>query len=65
LTPGVLIVLLVTDLIADIRKPYGGYSWIAVILIGRDWLILTLIAALIVAMRPWRDPSKPQPPHPS
>jgi NSS family neurotransmitter:Na+ symporter len=65
LTPAVLLVLLVSDLIGDIRKPYGGYSWIAVILIGRDWLILTLIAALFVAMRPWRDPSKPQLPHSS
>jgi NSS family neurotransmitter:Na+ symporter len=63
LTPGVLIFLFVSDLIADVRKPYEGYSWIALILIGRDWLILTLIAALLVAMRPWRTPSKPELPH--
>ena len=29
-------------------------AWIALILIGRDWLIFTLMAALLVAMRPWR-----------
>jgi NSS family neurotransmitter:Na+ symporter len=63
LTPGVLIVLFVSDLIADIRRPYGGYSWIALILIGRDWLILTLIAALLVAVRPWRTPAKTELPH--
>jgi NSS family neurotransmitter:Na+ symporter len=60
-----LIVLFVSDLIADVRRPYEGYSWIAIILIGRDWLILTLIAALLVAVRPWRTPSKPELPHPS
>jgi len=56
LVPAVLFFLLLSDLVRDIRKPYGGYSWIALILIGRDWLILTLIAALMVAMRPWRNP---------
>ncbi len=67
LVPGVLIFLLISLLIQDIRKPYGpegGYSWIALILIGRDWLILTLIAALMVAMRPWRNPSKLDMSHP-
>jgi len=56
LIPVVLVVLLVHDLINDISQPYGGYPWIALILIGRDWLILTFIAALIVATRPWRKP---------
>jgi NSS family neurotransmitter:Na+ symporter len=62
--PAVLFFLFINDLIRDIRQPYGGYSWIALILIGRDWLILTLIAALMVAMRPWRNPSKPDISHP-
>jgi len=54
LVPGVLTLLLVSDLIKDLRQPYEGYPWIALLLIGRDWLIITLIAALIVALRPWR-----------
>lgn len=54
LIPAVLAVLFFNDLVTDSRRPYGGYPWIALILIGRDWLIATLIAALIVAMRPWR-----------
>ncbi len=58
LIPGVLLFLFFSDLIQDIRQPYGGYSWIAIILIGRDWLLVTLIAALLVAMRPWRNPAK-------
>ena len=56
LVPAVLIVLLIADLIKDIRQPYGGYPWLAVVLIGRDWLLLTLIVALFVAARPWRSP---------
>ncbi len=56
LIPAILIVLLLNDLMTDIRRPYGGYPWIALLLIGRDWLIVTFIAALIVAMRPWRRP---------
>ncbi len=55
LIPGVLLFLLASDLLKDVRQPYGGYSWISLVLIGRDWLLLTLIAALFVAMRPWRN----------
>ena len=54
--PGMLLFLLISDLLRDMRQPYGGYPWVALILIGRDWLILTLMAAIIVAMRPWRRP---------
>jgi len=52
-TPVVLLVLLLNSLSQEVVKPYGDYSWVAVILIGRDWLMLALIAALFVAMRPW------------
>ncbi len=52
--PAVLALLFLNDFLKDVRQPYGGYSWIAVILIGRDWLFVTLIAALFVALRPWR-----------
>ncbi len=52
--PLVLIIILVGDLYNDLRQPYGGYSWTAIILIGRDWLLLTLIMAFFLANRPWR-----------
>jgi NSS family neurotransmitter:Na+ symporter len=55
LIPGILIILLLQDLFTDIQRPYGGYPWVALLLIGRDWLIITLIAALIIANRPWRS----------
>lgn len=59
--PLMLGIIFLGDLFNELQRPYGGYSWTALILIGRDWLILTLIAAFIVAGRPWRSdrPSKP------
>lgn len=52
--PLMLGVILVGDLYAELQQPYGDYSWTALILIGRDWLLLTLIAAVLLASRPWR-----------
>jgi NSS family neurotransmitter:Na+ symporter len=54
--PAVLLVLIGSGLSADLAKPYEGYSWMAIVLIGRDWLLATLVTALFVAMRPWRRP---------
>lgn len=54
LTPAVLVILLINDLAKEITMPYGGYSWMAVILIGRDWLLAALVVSLFVAGRPWR-----------
>jgi NSS family neurotransmitter:Na+ symporter len=52
--PLVLGVILFGDLYNELRKPYGGYSWASLILIGRDWVLLTLIVAFIIASRPWK-----------
>ena len=58
--PIVLGIIMVGDLYNEIRKPYGGYSWTSVILIGRDWVILTMIVAYIIASRPWRTENHKQ-----
>jgi NSS family neurotransmitter:Na+ symporter len=52
--PLVLGVILIGDLYSELTKPYGGYSWTSLLLIGRDWVLLTLIAAFVIASRPWR-----------
>jgi NSS family neurotransmitter:Na+ symporter len=52
--PLVLGVILFGDLYGELRNPYGGYSWTSLILIGRDWLLLTLVAGFVIASRPWR-----------
>jgi len=54
ITPSALAIVLVNDLTKEIVQPYGGYSWLSNILIGRDWLLITLFMALIVASHPWR-----------
>ena len=53
-TPLILLVLLINDLKNELTSPYEGYSWVAIILIGRDWLLAALIISLIIAMRPWK-----------
>jgi len=58
LIPGVLAVLLINDLVADVQQPYGGYPWIMLLLVGPGWLVGTLTAAVIAARRPWRKPSE-------
>jgi NSS family neurotransmitter:Na+ symporter len=54
LAPAALLVLLGNDLVKDLAQPYGGYPWLAVVLIGRDWLLFTLLAGLVIAVQPWR-----------
>ncbi|TNF53874.1 sodium-dependent transporter, partial [bacterium] len=39
--PLVLGVILAGDLYSELTKPYEGYSWASLILIGRDWVLLT------------------------
>jgi NSS family neurotransmitter:Na+ symporter len=52
--PLVLLVILAGDLYSEFSTPYGDYSWTSLIIIGRDWLLVTLIMAIFVANRPWR-----------
>jgi len=52
--PFVLGAILIGDLYTEIRQPYGGYSWASIILIGWNWLFLTIIIAIVFASRPWR-----------
>ena len=52
--PLVLSIILLGDLYHELRKPYGGYSWTSLILIGRDWVLFTLIAAFVITSRPWK-----------
>ncbi len=53
-TPMVLGILLINDLAKEIVQPYGGYPWMSIVLIGRDWLLAALIVSLFVAARSWR-----------
>ena len=54
IVPVILALLFINSLLGEFAEPYGGYSAMALLVIGRDWLILTLIAALLLSVRPWR-----------
>jgi NSS family neurotransmitter:Na+ symporter len=58
--PAVLIVLLAVDMAQDLRRPYGGYPWVALLMIGRDWLLTTLLVAFWIANRPWHQNLSPK-----
>lgn len=53
--PGILGIILLGDLISEISKPYGDYTWTSLILIGRDWLLITIAVAITFANRPWKN----------
>ncbi|RKY37422.1 MAG: sodium-dependent transporter [Candidatus Omnitrophota bacterium] len=53
-SPLILFALFISSLSNEVLTPYAGYPWLAIILIGRDWLIYTLFFAIIVAAHPWR-----------
>ncbi len=52
--PLVLGVMLIGSIRNEVIEPYGGYGWAAVALIGVNWVLLTILASVVIAMRPWR-----------
>lgn len=52
--PGILMVILSFDIYQEVKEPYSGYAWTHLLLIGIVWVLTTLIAAIIIASRPWR-----------
>ncbi|MBD3263708.1 MAG: sodium-dependent transporter [Candidatus Omnitrophica bacterium] len=58
ISPLVLIFIFISSVAEELSVSYGGYSRVAIILIGRDWLIYTLFVAIIVASHPWRSDPK-------
>jgi NSS family neurotransmitter:Na+ symporter len=52
--PVVLIFLLVNSIIEELSAPYEGYPVLSLVLLGRDWLIVTLFFAILISMRSWK-----------
>ena len=48
-TPAILLVLLIGTIMDNVEKPYGGYSWDVVLLIGIGWLTALLITSIVFA----------------
>jgi len=49
-----LLLIFISSLATEFSRPYEGYPLLAVILIGRDWLMYTLFFAVLVASHPWK-----------
>lgn len=52
-TPLALIIILVHDLMVEFSFCYEGYPVIALLVIGRDWLVVGFVISLIVSQCPW------------
>jgi NSS family neurotransmitter:Na+ symporter len=59
--PIVLVLLLVNSVIEEFSTPYEGYPVLSLVLLGRDWLLVSLFLAVLISMRKWKitreDPS--------
>lgn len=53
LTPGILLVIFITNLIGEFRKPYGGYDVSALVLLGGLWLLATLLVGVAFSLPKW------------
>lgn len=53
LTPGILLVILASNLINEFQKPYGGYDVKALILLGGGVLLATLLIAWGLSLPKW------------
>jgi NSS family neurotransmitter:Na+ symporter len=52
--PLILGIMLAGAVKNEVSKPYGGYGWAAVALIGINWVVLTILAAVVIASRAWK-----------
>ncbi|MBT3182187.1 MAG: sodium-dependent transporter [Deltaproteobacteria bacterium] len=50
-TPMVLVVLLVIAVVDNFKKPYGGYSWTALTIIGVGWIVMTILLSIFISKR--------------
>jgi len=42
------------DIYNELQEPYSNYSWTSLLLLGVNWLVVTLVVAFILATRPWQ-----------
>lgn len=56
-TPSILTFMIVSNIINEVIKPYGGYSQKALIAFGWSVIIIGIGLSLILCQRPWKDRS--------
>ncbi len=53
--PLVLSMIVIWDLYHEITTPYEGYPWFWIISIGVGWIVATLVTAIIISLKPWKN----------
>jgi NSS family neurotransmitter:Na+ symporter len=54
-TPGILLIIFVTNLMGEIKTAYGGYKVSALLILGMGWLLITLILSIFLSIRAWGE----------
>lgn len=52
--PIALGILLIGALYKEVRSPYEGYPWGAIIMLGVVWILSTVLVAIIFTLKPWK-----------
>lgn len=53
ITPVIILLILIQAFLKDLKKAYGGYDIDALILFGADWIMLTIVIAVVFTFYPW------------
>jgi len=53
LTPSLLTLLIIVEVRRNISEPYGGYSWVSLLVLGCGWLVFTFGLACLLAKKAW------------
>ncbi len=51
--PAILIIIVIGDLVAEFKAPYGNYPWFSLAMIGINWMLFSIIVAALFARFPW------------
>ena len=58
IVPVILGGLLVSTMLEEFAMPYGGYTRLASIVIGRDWIFFTVILGVFASASTWKTEPK-------
>ena len=55
ITPLILAFMLVSSIVKELKSPYEGYSLSALLVYGWGVIAITIISALLISKRPWKN----------